>query len=142
MSIFDIDYKEVVYNLYKEYSDEIINLLVYEGILYEFDCGFGGKAMIKECEYIESHLRDDGFDVHLDTGIYPRGNIGNNMPYIYNTDMLSRNEAYKKARRTFTQRIKYKLFEETTNRQNGYLKMDKYRVELTQLGLNFVSVCC
>ncbi len=44
MSIFDIDYKEVVYNLYKEYSDEIINLLVYEGILYEFDCGFGGKS--------------------------------------------------------------------------------------------------
>ena len=104
MSIFDIDYKEVVYNLYKEYSDEIINLLVYEGILYEFDCGFGGKAMIKECEYIESLLRDDGFDVHLDTGIYPRGNIGNNMPYIYNTDMLSRNEAYKKANQEYLKR--------------------------------------
>ena len=53
-------------------------------------------------------------------------------------DIVCFDEAYE----SFKQRTKYKLFEETMRRENGYLRMDKYRVELTQLGSNFVSVCC
>ena len=53
-------------------------------------------------------------------------------------DIVCFGEAYE----SFKQRTKYKLFEETMRRENGYLRMDKYRVELTQLGSNFVSVCC
>ena len=47
-------------------------------------------------------------------------------------------EAYE----PFKQRDNYKIFEEIAKKENGHLRMDKYRVELTQLGLNFVSVCC
>ena len=31
---------EIAIRLYEKYSDEIIDLLVYKGILFEFECGF------------------------------------------------------------------------------------------------------
>lgn len=49
---------------------------------------------------------------------------------------------FKDAYTAFEMRERYKLYDQIIKQENGYLKMDKYRVELTQLGLNFVSVCC
>ena len=88
MSRFNNDYEETINKLYKEYSDEIINLLVYEGILYEYDCGFGGRSMSKECKYIESHLKDDGFDVNLCSYCYLSKAIeGDTLYYIFNSNI-------------------------------------------------------
>lgn len=102
MSIFDIDYKEVVNNLYKEYSDEIIDLLVNKGILFEFECGFGGKAMSTECEYIESHLKDDDYDVELSSGCYyPNPNSGDTLYYIFNKSIFDYDEAFKIAEKKY-----------------------------------------
>lgn len=96
MSIFDIDYKEVVNNLYKEYSDEIIDLLVYKGILFEFECGFGSPTIEKGYRTLNEFLNDDGYDVELSSGCYyPDPNSGDTLYYIFNRSIFDYDEAFK-----------------------------------------------
>ncbi|RGH99901.1 hypothetical protein DW704_10950 [Coprobacillus sp. AM26-5AC] len=93
---------EIAIRLYEKYSDEIIDLLVYKGILFEFECGFGSPTIEKGYSTLNDLLNNDGYDVELRSGCYyPDPNSGDTLYYIFNKNIFDYDEAFKIAEKKY-----------------------------------------
>lgn len=102
MSRFNNDYEETINKLYNEYSSGIINSLVYEGILFEFDYGFGSDVIENREPYLDDLLNTDGYDVNLCNGCYPPDpNEGNKLYYIFNSNIYDYESAKSLAKERY-----------------------------------------
>lgn len=94
--------EEIVENLYKKYSTQIITLLIDKGILFEGDGGFGGPVIEFGDRHLEELLRNDQFDLSLSSGCHL--NDGDTLYYIYNKNIFSREQAQQCAKERYEQK--------------------------------------
>ena len=102
-------FETAVKNMYKQSSNEILDLLTTKGILFESDYGFGSVIIEKYYCTLEELFNNDGYYINLDSGCYyPEPDSGDTLYYIFNKDMFEYDEAFKLAGKRYLKNKKRK----------------------------------